>query len=206
MTEAKTSGYDMVIAGAGPAGLAAGIAARKCGRRAVILEKGESAGPLPRGEGIHRYPLLDEVLGMDFWEKDCYRMDCSVVYHSPNDLHTTRKQGTRDIFFFEWRRLIERLVDRAQKAGVEIIYNAEVLGPIEGNENSCRGLRYRFEQKDERLIYGKAVLACDGYNSVLGRHYGIDYRTINCPMVKCIADNTPVQVKYKSTIKNPLMR
>ena len=37
--------YNFIIVGAGPAGLTAGIVAARSGLSAIILEKGEKAGP-----------------------------------------------------------------------------------------------------------------------------------------------------------------
>ena len=50
--EAKKDFYNFVIIGAGPAGLTSGIVAARNGFNAIIIEKGERAGPKPRGEGM----------------------------------------------------------------------------------------------------------------------------------------------------------
>ena len=49
--------YNFVIIGAGPAGLTSGIVAARHGFKAIIIEKGEMAGPKPRGEPIRTINL-----------------------------------------------------------------------------------------------------------------------------------------------------
>ncbi|MFZ5573536.1 MAG: NAD(P)/FAD-dependent oxidoreductase [Thermodesulfobacteriota bacterium] len=201
MKDARDQAPDMVIVGAGPAGLAAGIAAAGKGMKALVLEKGAMAGPLPRGEGVNRHPLLDEYLGADFWENQCHRMDGSLEFHSPGDAKQTFLRGKREIYFFEWRRFMERLVRTAESSGVSIRYNSRVIGPLVNNERICTGVRYREESGAVREVHGKAVLACDGHKSVMGKHYGVDYERLNCAMVKCIAGNANIDAAA-----NPALR
>lgn len=184
--------YDLIIVGAGPAGLTAGIAAARNNITALVLEKGEVPGPMPRGEGIQRYPLLEELLGSDFFENDCHRMDGSLVFRSPGNARQARVQGKKDVYFFEWRRFMDRLADEAVHAGVELRCNTRVLGPLEGKGHTCTGVMYRTEDGAVHKVQGRAVLACDGHNSLIGKHYGVDYDALNCTMVKCIVDNAAI--------------
>ena len=56
--------YDVVIIGAGPAGLAAGIYARRAGLNCVILEKGVPGGQVLTSPIIENYPGFAEIPGM----------------------------------------------------------------------------------------------------------------------------------------------
>ena len=47
MSIKNSKNYDFIIVGAGPAGLTASIVAARKGFKAVIIEKGELAGPAP---------------------------------------------------------------------------------------------------------------------------------------------------------------
>ncbi len=202
MTENKSKFYNFIVVGAGPTGLAAGIAAARAGYTVVVIEKGETAGPRPRGEGISRYPLLDDLMGRDFFDSKCFRMDGSTVFHSPGDQKQTRIAGPQDIYFFEWRQFIGRLVEAAQKEGVCILYNSEVQSPIEDEQNStCIGVMYKDNTGNTKEVYGNAILACDGHQSVLGKHYGVDYDLLNCAMVKCIVDNANIDIKKTSELQ-----
>ena len=56
--------YDVIILGAGPAGLAAGIYARRAGLEAAILEKGVPGGQVLTSPSIENYPGFPEIPGM----------------------------------------------------------------------------------------------------------------------------------------------
>lgn len=56
--------YDVLIIGAGPAGLSAGIYARRAGLNCVVLEKGVPGGQVLTSPMIENYPGFPEVQGM----------------------------------------------------------------------------------------------------------------------------------------------
>jgi thioredoxin reductase (NADPH) len=57
--------YDIVIIGAGPAGLAAGLYAARARRRTILLEKKVTGGQIALTSTIENYPGLDEVDGFE---------------------------------------------------------------------------------------------------------------------------------------------
>ncbi len=56
--------FDVVIIGAGPAGLAAGIYAKRAGLNCIILEKGVPGGQVLTSPMIENYPGFPEIEGM----------------------------------------------------------------------------------------------------------------------------------------------
>ncbi len=60
--------YDLVIIGAGPAGLSAGIYARRAGLSCVILERGVPGGQVLTSPKIENYPGFPEIEGMKLME------------------------------------------------------------------------------------------------------------------------------------------
>lgn len=187
MRDENAEFYNFVIVGGGPAGLAASIEAARMGFSVVVLEKGSETGPLPRGEGVNRHPLLEKLLGADFFDLKCHRMNGDLVFHSPQNIYETRLRGKKDIYFFEWHKFVDRLTAVARSEGVRILCDSRVLGPIEEQGHVCTGIMYRDFSGAVRKIFGNAILACDGHRSVIGRHYGVDYENLNCAMIKCIA-------------------
>jgi len=61
--------YDVVIIGAGPAGLCAGLYAGRAMLNAVVLEKGAPGGELLNTELIEDYPGFERVLGYELADK-----------------------------------------------------------------------------------------------------------------------------------------
>lgn len=64
-----THNYDVVIIGAGPAGLCAGLYAGRAMLKAVILEKGFPGGELLNTELIEDYPGFEHILGHELAQK-----------------------------------------------------------------------------------------------------------------------------------------
>jgi len=196
MKNPKSKKYHFVIAGAGPAGLTAGITAARLGHKVIIIEKGKIAGPSPRGEGVRENYFLRDLLGNDFFDKECFKMDGSLMFHSPGAKKYARKpgKGKGRLCFFEWRTLIDRLVVLAEDAGVIIKYNSRILKPIVNDNEVCIGLEYKAGNNRTCRVFGNAVLACDGYKSTVGAYYLIDYDQMDCPMVKCMAKEANIDI------------
>lgn len=58
--------YDIIIIGAGPAGLTAGIYAARAGLNAVVFEKQFAGGQMTKTDLIENYPGIKSVTGVDF--------------------------------------------------------------------------------------------------------------------------------------------
>jgi thioredoxin reductase (NADPH) len=68
-SEAILGDYDVIIIGGGPAGMAAGIYARRAGLEAVVLEKGVPGGQVLTSPNIENYPGFPEIAGMKLMEQ-----------------------------------------------------------------------------------------------------------------------------------------
>ena len=186
--------YNFIIVGAGPAGLTAGIVAARNGHSAIILEKGERAGPKPRGEGMAHAKVVDEILGKDYLPSIGFKSNGGRVWHSPGDVQSLTTYKEYNHYFFEWHTFIDRFVEVAQKLGIDILTKSEVIEPIE-EENVCIGVKYKDENGDIQEVYGNVILDCSGYSAVIGRHYGIPYdEQINCPIIKCLISEANLDI------------
>ena len=195
LQETNSNFYNFVIIGAGPAGLTSGIIAAKLGLKAIIIERGERAGPKPRGEGMSYYPLIDEILGNQFLQSICHRKTPGgQVFHSPGDLKKvkiTKSPG----FFFEWRDFIDRFVEIIKDLEVEILLNSEVIEPIVKND-ICVGVKFKSKSGEIKEIYGNIILDCSGHVGVIGKFYNISYENvINCPIIKCLVSNGNIDIE-----------
>jgi flavin-dependent dehydrogenase len=195
MASNNSSIFDFVIVGAGPAGLTASIVAAREGFKVVVIEKGDQAGPKPRGEGMGHYSIVDDILGKDFLPSIGFKSNGDRVWHSPGNLQITTTYREYPHYFFEWREFIDRFVEKAKEVGVEILLKNEVIEPIEKN-GICVGLKYKDASNNINEIYGKAVLDCSGYTGVIGRYYGVPYdEEINCPIVKCLVSEANIEIE-----------
>ena len=58
--------YDVIIIGGGPAGLTAGIYAKRANMKALILEEKNIGGKIINASKIENYPGIESISGYDF--------------------------------------------------------------------------------------------------------------------------------------------
>ncbi|UCE91957.1 MAG: FAD-dependent oxidoreductase [Methanobacteriota archaeon] len=101
--------YDVVIVGAGPAGLAAGIYARRVGLSCVVLEKGVPGGQVITSPKIENYPGFPEIEGMKLMEAMAEHARAYVEIKEGEEVVRLVKTGDR----FELTTPSGRLTSRA---------------------------------------------------------------------------------------------
>lgn len=69
--------YDMVIIGAGTAGMTAAVYGRRAGRTVLLLEEKVHGGQIVSAASVENYPGIPEISGYDFAE-NLYRQACSL--------------------------------------------------------------------------------------------------------------------------------
>ncbi len=61
--------YDIIIVGAGPAGMTAGIYARRANKSVLIIDKGSFGGQITYSPKIENYPAFNEISGTELADK-----------------------------------------------------------------------------------------------------------------------------------------
>ena len=134
--------FDIIIIGAGPAGLTAAIYARRASKKVLVLEAKSYGGQIINTLDIENYPVEAHISGFDFATK---------LYNQAKDL------GAEIIF--------EKVVDINDKDSIkEIIttkntYSAKAVIIATGSENRKLGL------SNEDQLVGKGIsycATCDG--------------------------------------------
>jgi thioredoxin reductase (NADPH) len=67
--ERKTTMYDLIIVGGGPAGLAAAIYARRANKSVLILEKNAFGGQITFSPKVENYPAFETISGSELADK-----------------------------------------------------------------------------------------------------------------------------------------
>ena len=76
--------YDIIVIGAGPAGLTAAIYARRAGKTVLVLEKSTFGGQVTYSPKIENYPGFTEISGMELAD----RMSAAVQKDELHDGYT----------------------------------------------------------------------------------------------------------------------
>jgi len=130
--------HDLIIVGAGPAGLAAAIAAKRHGLDCQVLEKGQLVNSLvhyPTNMVFFTTPELLEIGGLPFT--------------SPYD------KPTRSEALHYYRRVVETF-------GIEVTFDETVLAIRPGQDGAPFEVESRSRQGDTRVLRARAVVAAIG--------------------------------------------
>ncbi|MHA1611463.1 MAG: hypothetical protein ACTSYU_05360 [Promethearchaeota archaeon] len=176
--------YDLIVSGAGLAGLTAGIIGGRHKLNVLVCEKTERAGSFPRGETLHNARIFSEVLGDNVLNLIATHLSAARKFNSPNAEHSLEIYRRSPSIVYEWDNFINLLLSRIKETSSLIRYNAEVVSPIIEN-NICKGIRL----KSGELIFGSSVMVAEGHTSKLGRGLNFPYDSINCPVVKRLIGN-----------------
>ena len=155
------SDYDIIIVGAGPAGMAAAIYGSRMGWRTLVLDKGAVGGLAATTPVIENYPGFSEISGLEFSEK-------------------LRKQAEK--FGAEIKELVEVADIKTDQVPIEVntssgSYTSKIvilatgtnhrhLGVPGEDENEGRGVSY-CATCDGPLYKSKKVLVVGGGNSAV---------------------------------------
>ncbi len=156
--------YDVVVIGAGPAGVMAAWTAAKQGAHTVLLERETSAGRKPCAEGILSEVLDDaEVSPQPGFVAS--RIAGAFLY-PPDEKKRVRVGG--EGYILDKPAFLKTLAERAGAAGAEVLYGARIdrvsredgLVRVEGTRDS-----------QPFFLTAKVVVGCDGTSSILARQF-----------------------------------
>ena len=129
--------YDIVIVGAGPAGLTASIYARRSNKKVLVLEANTYGGQIVNTLDIENYPVESHISGFDFATK---------LYNQAKDLGSEIK--------FERVTEIKNLKDYKEVITNKNTFKCKSIILATGSENRLLGI------EREKELTGKGVSYC----------------------------------------------
>jgi flavin-dependent dehydrogenase len=178
----ETKRVDILVIGAGPAGLGAGMGALAEGAQVLVVEAQKSVGDTIKGETIHFNPEMESILGRGFFDRNTIVRTNRRRYYSPTDSRWIDRVIDDPNLIFEWAPFMEDMTSHALKAGVPITFSTEVTDLlVEGGR--VVGARVR-QGKKVQEITAQAVVGADGTTGITSRSLGIAREKIDCPILK----------------------
>lgn len=149
---------DLIIIGAGPAGLTAGIYAKRAGLDVAIIEKFTPGGQMTLTQSIENYPGFEKIDGFelsDKMHKHAESAGCTFLFEDVLSIDAKQKTVTTNAGTHEAKAIIIASGATARKLGLE--KEDKLIG---------RGISY-CATCDGALFRGKTVAVVGGGNTAL---------------------------------------
>ncbi len=138
--------YDIIIVGAGTAGLTAAIYARRASKTVLVLEEASYGGQIINTPDIENYPAAAHISGFEFATKlyeQAKELGAEIVFEKVNGIRVngTVKEVTTDKNTYETKAVI--LATGSQNRKLELENEKELVGKGVSYCATCDGFFYR---------------------------------------------------------------
>lgn len=158
-----TERFDVIVAGGGPAGVAAGVNAARMGARTLLVERGDGLGGNVRAAHVHSicglYLINGEAEALP--ANDGFAMEFAKRLILAGGACGPRRFGKLDVLLQEpeaFSVLCEKMVSEAD--GLEVVTRTSLVGAVSAGKNLA-ALRLR-DKSGERLVSAKTFVEATG--------------------------------------------
>jgi flavin-dependent dehydrogenase len=187
----KNYDSDVIIVGAGVAGLAAATASARAGARTIILDAASEIGAKVKGEVVKQNnTIIQKIIKETLPPQIVNGISRRRRIFSPScEKHLIREKDEASLLI-EYRPLMHLLAKACIESGARLLLNTRVQGVMLDEQEQVSGVRVD-GLTGSGEISGKAVIAADGWNSLLRRHMKFDVPNI-CPTYKVVFEGARV--------------
>lgn len=158
--------YDIIVVGAGPAGLSAAEYAAKNGVKVLVLERSKEIGYPIHTSGGSWIKELQELGIPERLYHSIYTTDFVLGKHK-NDFSYEKPQAC----ILDIRGLYQYLAECAALKGADIVVDATVIEPVI-EDNAVKGVEALIHGK-KRKLYSKIVIDASGFSSIIANKIGL---------------------------------
>jgi digeranylgeranylglycerophospholipid reductase len=159
--------YDVVIVGAGPAGLSAGWSAAKTGVRVAIIERDEAIGQNVRTSGV---TWIKEAKAFGI-PSELYNPIKNYAFYSPNNF-VLKQSSQYEVAVLDVRKTYQFLAYRAASAGADIFLRTNVTDTLINQDKKLNGVKAN-SLKEDLIFNSKVVVDASGFYSFIGKTMGL---------------------------------
>ncbi|MEM4275079.1 MAG: NAD(P)/FAD-dependent oxidoreductase [Candidatus Nitrosocaldaceae archaeon] len=157
--------YDIIVVGAGPAGLSAAYAAASRGAKVLVIEKDDGIGINVRTSGATWVNDMKKF-GID---KEFFNVIRRIKIYSPSN-HAVINDEYERACILDVRRVYQYLAQKAIEKGAEIILKSNVDKCLREN-NRVIGVKAKNLNRDLEFK-SRLVIDASGFNSIIAREVG----------------------------------
>ncbi len=175
--------FDVVIAGAGPAGCIAAIVLARAGVRVLLFDRARFPRPKLCGDSLNpgAVALLERLQLTGFPEDRAVRADGIIVTGEGGARICARYPGAVRGRFVSRTDLDVWLLEQALKAGAQFEDAARVVGPVVATDaagQTVTGIRVARTGRDERTLAARLTIAADGRRSAVAFAVGLAHHPV----------------------------
>ena len=199
--------YDIVIIGAGPAGLTAAIYARRNNKKVLVLESSSYGGQIINTLSIENYPAYLQISGYDFATKlfnQVKELGCEIVFEKAIGIKTS--DNVKEVITtknkYKTKTIILATGVKTRNLGLDL--EDKLIGKGISYCATCDGAFYK--NKDVAVVGGgntaveDALYLSDIANKVYLIHRK-DYFTAEESLVEKLKCKDNVDILYNSSVK-----
>ena len=171
--------YDIIVIGAGPAGLTSAIYATRANKKVLVLEAKIYGGQIINASCIDNYPALPHISGVDFATKlyeQCIELGAEIKFEKVVDINPlgNNKKVITNSNEYECKSIIIATGSDKRKLGIE--REEELLGKGISYCATCDGMF--FKDKDVAVVGGgiAAIEDADYLSNICNKVYLIHRR------------------------------
>ncbi len=183
--------YDIIIIGAGPAGMTAALYATQARKKVLVLEKEVYGGQILKADKIKNYPAIEEISGFDF-ANNLYKQltDHNVPVKFEEAMEIKQKGNIKEVITKKGNYLTKSIIIATGGTNRKLNLNNEdkLIGKGLSYCTTCDGMFFK----------GKAVAVYGGGNSAID---GALYLSDICDKVYLIYRQKDFKTNTESTNK-----
>lgn len=110
--ENKTT-YDLIIVGAGPAGMTAAIYAQRANLKTVIIEKALAGGKMTKTSEVENYPGFEYILGQDLslkMQEQVEKLKVEIIYDEVVRIDDDKNHNSKTVTLLDSKSLTAKAV------------------------------------------------------------------------------------------------
>lgn len=170
--------YDLIVIGAGPAGLGAAINAVRHNQKVLVIEAADQIAPARRGETIRYSKNMEALLYPGFFDGQTLHSLYHRRYYSHSCSNYADKEIENPNRIIHFTHFVQAIADYARERGV-IIRTAEKAEEVIIENSAVGGLKTDKNEYQTRLLFN-----CSGHRSDIKNIERTEKAAVNIPIYK----------------------